>query len=114
MAAIGLGGYETYQHDGIEFRSAVKLYKNNKNELIRAPVMDNECLSYLGNNKPLFPYCRFTDASSPETIAVIGDSHAHSAYPGIAEFMLARKINTVLLANSGCPPFLGAEYGKKR
>ena len=112
MAAIGLGGYETYQHDGIEFRSAVKLYKNNKNELIRTPVMDDECLSYLGNNKPLFPYCRFTDASSPETIAVIGDSHAHSAYPGIAEFMLARKINTVLLANSGCPPFLGAEYGR--
>ena len=26
--------------------------------------------------------------------------------------MLARKINTVLLANSGCPPFLGAEYGR--
>ena len=28
MAAIGLGGYETYEHDGIEFRSAVELYKN--------------------------------------------------------------------------------------
>lgn len=112
MAAISFGGYETYQHDGIEFRSAVKLYKNNKNELIRTPVIDNECLRYLGDDKPLFRYCRFTDASSQETVAVIGDSHAHSAYPGIAEFMLARKINTVLLANSGCPPFLGAEYGK--
>ncbi|NJR72077.1 MAG: hypothetical protein HC782_03045 [Gammaproteobacteria bacterium] len=63
------------------------------------------------NDAPLFPYCRFTDAGSAETIAVIGDSHAHVAYPGIAEILYARGINTLLLANSGCPALIGAPTG---
>jgi hypothetical protein len=56
-------------------------------------------------------YCRMTQVGGAKTIAVIGDSHAHVAYPGIAELAAKQNINTVLLANSSCPPFLGAEMG---
>ena len=64
--------------------------------------------------KPLFPYCRFTNANSDETIAVIGDSHAHVAYPGISEYLRSKGMNTVLLANGGCPPFLGSYTGSNQ
>ena len=114
MATLGYVGFNTYDRDGYEFRNSIKSIVNNKNELIRTPSIDDECLKYTGLAKPLFPYCRFTNANSDETIAVIGDSHAHVAYPGISEYLRSNGINTVLLANSGCPPFLGSYTGSNQ
>jgi peptidoglycan/LPS O-acetylase OafA/YrhL len=111
MTILGYVGFNTYDKDGYEFRKSIKSFVNNKNELIYTPAIDDECLEYTGLGKPLFPYCRFTNANSDETIAVIGDSHAHVAYPGISEYLRSKGINTVLLANSGCPPFLGVYMG---
>ena len=111
MIIIGYVGFNTYVRDGYEFRGSVKEFANNKNELVRTPAIDNGCLVYTGLEKPLFPYCRFTNANSDETVAVIGDSHAHVAYPGIAEYLKNKGKNTVLLANSACPPFLGSYTG---
>lgn len=112
MLLVGAVGYLTYARDGFpELRPHIKLYSNNKNELIRLPLLDNECLNYIKNTNPLFPYCRFENVGSKETVAVIGDSHAHVAFPGIANILSKQNVNTVLLANSGCPPFIGAEYG---
>lgn len=111
MLIVGYVGFYTYKNDGLDFRTNIKEYVNNKNELARTPAMDSECLHYTGLNKPLFPYCRYTDANSIETVAVIGDSHAHVAYPGIADYLKNKGINTVLMANSSCPPFLGSYTG---
>ena len=112
MSVIGFVGYATYQQDGFAFRSHIKNFKNNQNELLRTPAKDEQCLAYLKTKSTKFDYCRFSDARSNETIAVIGDSHAHVAFPGIAAFNLSHHINTVLLANSGCPPYIGVPTGK--
>jgi peptidoglycan/LPS O-acetylase OafA/YrhL len=114
MCIICCIGYNTYAREGYDFRKSIKNFKNNKNELVRTPAFDNECLNYIGIKAPLFPYCRFTNAKSNETVAVIGDSHAHVAYPGIAEFLKEKGKNTVLLANSSCPPFLGIATGNNQ
>ncbi len=109
---VGYVGYNTYSRDGYPLRASVKRYADNQNELLRTPPIDNECLDYVGNKSPLFPYCRFTNAGAKETVAVVGDSHAYVAYPGIAGFLKNKKVNTVLLANSGCPPLIDAPFGK--
>lgn len=111
MALTGLTGFSVYHLDGVPSRSAAREFKNNKSELVRLPAMDDRCKAYVGSEDTIFPYCRFHDAGGPTTVAVIGDSHAHVAFPGIAEHLSGAAINTVLLANSGCPPFIGAEYG---
>jgi peptidoglycan/LPS O-acetylase OafA/YrhL len=112
MGAIGGIGYYAYAKEGLEFRAVVKNYNNNKNELVRLPAADADCDRYLAPQRPAFQYCRFTDVGARETVAVIGDSHAHTAFAGIADILRARNINTVLLANTACPTFLGAEYGR--
>jgi peptidoglycan/LPS O-acetylase OafA/YrhL len=114
MAFLGIIGYNIYIKDGYDTRSSIKHFVNNKNELLRIPDSDDACLSYVDLKSPLFPYCRFTNLNSDETVAVIGDSHAHVAYPGIAEFLSSRGKNTVLLANSSCPPFLGSPTGNNQ
>lgn len=111
LIIIGLIGMRTYYEEGYEFRDSIKGFVNNKNELVRTPAINDECLAYTGYKSPLFPYCKFTNVGALETVAVIGDSHAHVAYPGIADFLKGKGINTVLLANSGCPPFLNEPIG---
>ena len=61
---------------------------------------------------PSFPYCRFNDAGAPETVALIGDSHAHALFPGLAEALSSRRKNLLMLANSSCPPLIGATTGE--
>jgi peptidoglycan/LPS O-acetylase OafA/YrhL len=114
MAIFGALGLHTYYNEGYGSRKSISHLLNNKNELVRMQTMDDACLKYIGIEKPLFPYCRFSDANSLETIAVIGDSHAHVAYPGISEFLKGKGVNTIMLANSGCPPFLGVVTGKNQ
>lgn len=111
MTLLGGAGWNIYTRDGYELRNSVKGFLNNKNELIRTPAVDDDCLKYTGLNRPLFPYCRYTNAYSNETVAVIGDSHAHVAYPGIAEYLQKKGVNTLMMANSGCPPFIGSYTG---
>lgn len=111
MILVGSAGYSTFLKDGFEYRASIQGYVNNKNELVRTPAKDDACLEYIGFKNPLFPYCRYTNANSQQTIAVIGDSHAHVAYPGIAEYLKDKGKNTLLLANSACPPFIGSTTG---
>lgn len=87
MTLLGGAGWNIYTRDGYELRDSVKGFLNNKNELIRTAAVDDSCLKYIGLSKPFFPYCRYTNAYSDETVAVIGDSHAHVAYPGFAEYL---------------------------
>ena len=111
MVCVGSVGYATFRNEGIAKRNAVKNYKDMRAELRRTQPADQACKDYIGNANPTFPYCRFQGAFGAETVAVIGDSHAHAAFPGIANALQKKNINTLLLANSGCPALVGAEYG---
>ena len=111
MLLMGGVGYNIYLQDGYPLRNTFTGSVITK-ELISTSFTDDECSTYIDIKNPLFPYCKFTNAQSTETVAVIGDSHAYAAYPGISEFLKQKGINSVLLANSGCPPFTGMAIGK--
>ena len=110
MIALGVTGLVIYRMEGLPQRASIAAFANNKNELIRTPERDPSCLSYVGF-KPDFYYCRYHDAKAKDTVALIGDSHAHVTFPGMGEALAARGYNLVLLANSGCPPLKGAVTG---
>ncbi len=111
MLVIGYIGYNTYEREGLAFRSAVRLFYENKNQLARTPAMDDRCKAFVNKTEPQFPYCRYNDIGAKETVALIGDSHAHASFPGLAELVAEKKKNLVLMANSGCPPLVGSVTG---
>jgi hypothetical protein len=100
MVIVGAAGFSVRWTDGAAGRSAfekqARIMEQLKND---NPATDEAGLAYAGIAKGMLPYCRYTDAKSGETVAIIGDSHAHSAYWGIAELGLEFGYNTVLLGN---------------
>lgn len=111
MVALGVMGAVIAGLDGIPTRASVAAYANNRNELQRTPAQDEACRQALGGGPVPFPYCRMNDVKAATTVAVMGDSHAHVSFPGIAEAAARQGYNTLLMANSGCPPLIGTEYG---
>ena len=96
--------------DGAPDRSALSHGQDSATAIARAPTQDASCLA-------LFPigsapvYCRQHMAGRP-MIAIIGDSHAHAVFPGVSELAQQHGYGTLLLANSGCPPFAGTTWGR--
>lgn len=113
LFSCGLGavGYWIDHRGGLPDRSIAHLYRDNRHELARTASRDAACLAYLERTAPRFDYCRRHDVGARETVALIGDSHAHAAFPGMARMLQDEGYNTVMLANSSCPPFPGAEHG---
>ncbi len=88
-------------------------YQKNKSQLSRVSSTDEGCIKYM-DIMPAPVMCRFHKASEhpgAEIVALIGDSHAHSAYPGMWQLLADKKINTLIVAHSGKPPFLGLDFG---
>ncbi|MCO5101263.1 MAG: acyltransferase [Burkholderiaceae bacterium] len=95
---------------GMPQRTAVQYAANAEAMMKREPPQDEACTRlFPAGQAPV--YCRLAQAGE-RTIAVIGDSHAHVLFPGIAELAARRGRSTLLLANSGCPPFEGAVTGR--
>lgn len=106
LSALGAAGLWLQWQHGLPTRGAISAYQDQNRELTRSPARDQACLDYVGIAAPAFAYCRYTDGGGSGTVVIFGDSHAHAAYAGIAEYLQARHINTLLLANSGFPSFL--------
>lgn len=111
VGAVALLGAFVFFAQGLPQRATIAGYKDNRLDLIRTPATDAACLAALGG-AALIDYCRMSDLGHPKTVAVIGDSHAHVAFPGIAELVAQRGMNTLLLANSSCPPLVGYPLGE--
>jgi peptidoglycan/LPS O-acetylase OafA/YrhL len=96
--------------DGFRDRSSVRHAEGTDRQMRREAERDESCLR-------LFPpagapvYCR-QSGTSDRMIAIVGDSHAHVLFPGFAEQAKLERYGVLMLANSGCPPFLGAVTGK--
>ena len=105
----GLGLYVKNGH-GFPERPHILIYNERlaEAELYKlAPRRNKECLTYapaMSDN-----YCNFTDAGSHLTVAIIGDSHALSANPGLAKLNSTLGYNTILLGENALLPFLGVE-----
>lgn len=66
-------------------------------QLIKPAIRDAACFAYTGTENGDFDYCRFNNAGSRQTVALLGDSHAHSAFPGLAELGDEIGFNTVFM-----------------
>ncbi len=108
MVVATLAGVVIMHASGFPDRPSIRGLEDNDDELIRTRESDPACLAWLGE-KTSFNYCRARIAG-PETLVLIGDSHAHSAFPGVSEIAAARGLSTVSLANADCPPLLGAVH----
>ncbi|MEP6969068.1 MAG: acyltransferase family protein [Betaproteobacteria bacterium] len=95
---------------GAPDRSALRDVRGGVAELTRAPAQDASCLAlFPSGSAPV--YCR-QRMPGERMIAIIGDSHAHAVFPGVAELAAQKGYGTLLLANSGCPPFVGTTWGR--
>lgn len=112
MVIVGCLGALSYKSGGFPSRVSIEAYMANRSQLIREPSIDDECIKKMGGDKPLFDYCRYSSANTSKNVIVFGDSHAHAAFPGIAKIMSEKGYNTILLANSSCPPFVGTFTGE--
>ena len=98
--------------DGMPHRAALQYIADAEIQMKREPQQDEECLSrFPGGQAPV--YCRAAGPSD-STLALIGDSHAHVLFPGIAALAEKQGLGTILLANSGCPPLLDAVTGRNK
>ena len=110
LAALLVASRVVVASDGLPDRSAVRYVKAAEAQLKREPRQDHSCSArFPAGNAPV--YCR-QENPGDRMIAIVGDSHAHVLFPGIATMAAERGFGTLLLANSGCPPFDGAVTGR--
>jgi len=111
---LGVIAYSIEQTNGVKTRSVVIEYNSNLDELKRTVAKEKECLEFLGIKESKFDYCKIGTKGSKGVVAVIGDSHAHVAFPGISKGLEEYGLTTILLANSSCPPLLGSPWGRNK
>ncbi len=110
MVVLLLASFGVAESYGLPDRPAVRYIKTAEEQMKREPASDESC-------RGLFPpgrapvYCRQHNPSK-QMIGLIGDSHAHVLFPGVSELAEKEGYGTLLLANSGCPPFVGAVTGR--
>ena len=113
---VGFLGQYTYKQKGLPHRSHLIPNDKFKQQFIRTPRQNKTGISLVTKilgYKPTNDYIKATsDDLSKKFIVVIGDSHAHTSYTGFAEEFKKIGYETVLLANSACPPYLGDAMGK--
>lgn len=111
LAAIGFQGWNTYSRGGLEYRlrKMIEIPEDQRRDFIK---WENKGMLPTGSCDPGFIYpeahvCAQSHLERSADIAVMGDSHAFSAYWGIAK---AYSDNHAirLLGQGGCAPFLNA------
>lgn len=119
LVVLGLLGFQTQKikreyHNlcGVDGDSIQ--IQNDKNETLNISCLtqqDKPCMKYLNTPTPVTNYCRIAQQDKEPSLLVLGDSHAASLYPGIADVAFQRGLNTMLIANAGCPTLLGTRAG---
>jgi len=114
--SVGIGGKLIKHYNGIPSRSHLSYFEKYSLEFKRTPATDEVGNSYVSSiiqENREFNYCRanFNEKNS-KLVAVIGDSHAHAIFPGIAEVANKNGYDTILLANSSCPTLIQFMWGR--
>ena len=114
MAILGITGKYIEVEKGLPARSSVAHYQDFDRQMIREAATDKNCEQYVltQGEKKEFYYCRARNLEKEKWLAIVGDSHAHVLFPGFAEQAAARGYGAILLANTSCPPLVGAATGK--
>ncbi|MCK5163090.1 MAG: acyltransferase [Desulfobacula sp.] len=112
---VGLGAVLIDHNDGMPNRRHLNYMEKFNIEFTRTPATDKLCDSYVFSQiqeKRSFNYCRTNFDSKRKLVAIIGDSHAHGLFPGIAEEANNYGYDTILLANKSCPPLMQFMWGR--
>ena len=113
LMITGIGGHFVYKANGLSDRGFVETYQDNLDGLNRETRIDDGCSHFLPSDEVVVDYCKGRLLGEhTRAIAVIGDSHAHVAYPGIAAGAAELGISSFLLANSSCPPLIDSIWGR--
>lgn len=111
MAGIGFQGWNTYHREGLEYRLTknIKISAEQKRDFVK---WEKKEMLPTGDCQPGFIYpeahvCAQTDWNKNADMVVIGDSHAFSAYWGIAKAYGSEHV-VKLIGEGACLPFLNA------
>ena len=112
---LGILGNYVSKKDGLQNRTYLKSNEDFEKQFIRTPAKNDLGVSLttkvLGY-KPINDYIKSTsDDITKKYILVIGDSHAHTSYPGLEEELSKEMHESILLANSGCQPLFDGARG---
>jgi len=113
---IGMVGDYIYKKNGLPNRSHLVDNSKWQKQFIREPaknkkgiILTKKILGYIPNND----YIKSTSTDvSKKYIAIIGDSHAHTSYPGFVKLAKKYEYEALLVSNSSCPPYIGGAMGK--
>ncbi|MCF6782316.1 acyltransferase family protein [Stutzerimonas stutzeri] len=107
--SAGVGGF-TYKSDGLQFRSAHKLFAGYAESIVRATDKHKGCVNipYAYKKKDEW-FCKLGVEKARHDIFVFGDSHAFSLIPALDKFGLRHKKSIAFSSASGCPPLLGIQ-----
>lgn len=110
MAILFVVACVVWQTGGLPDRERIRYAAKAGLLMKRQAATDELCIQgFSAKSAPV--YCRLRPPTE-QMIAVVGDSHAHAVYPGIAEKAASWGYGTILLANSGCPPLSGTTWGR--
>lgn len=111
MAVIGFQGWNTYARGGLEYRlrKTIHIPLEQKRDFVK---WEDKGMLPIGNCEPGFIYpkahvCAQSNWDKSADIAVMGDSHAFSAYWGVAKAYAENHV-IKLLGQGGCAPFIDA------
>ncbi|QBZ83718.1 O-acetyltransferase OatA [Hydrogenovibrio crunogenus] len=115
LIIVGLMGFYVQHKKGIPERAGVQSFVDANEQFKRTTAKDDDCVNYsnraLGSAQ-IFNYCRSSEIEKNKLVAIIGDSHAHVLFPGIAKVAHDHGYGTLLLANSSCPTLQGFKWGR--
>lgn len=120
VIGIGLLGMYMDKNNGFPNRNHLKKYVQNyeyfEKQFNRTPATNGNGLNLIkkviGHQVPNDYIKASSDDLSKKFILVIGDSHAHTSYYGFNQIAQKYGYETILLANSSCPPYINGEMGK--
>jgi len=115
---LGFTGKYIKDHGGLENRKHLTTKGIYKKQFKRTSFKDKEGLILVNKlmmRKLPNKYIRSTTTNiNAKFIVLIGDSHAHALYEGFSKTVKKKGYDTILLANSGCPPLIDGSTGKNR
>jgi peptidoglycan/LPS O-acetylase OafA/YrhL len=103
MLGVGGAGYYVYEKDGLGYRNSVLQYIEKNNALDSGPHSTAAC-----KEKFDFKYnefCLINSISRPPDVILIGDSHGHNLYKGLADAFDRQGLNLLVVGRGGCLPF---------
>ncbi len=115
LILLGFVGLFIDNNKGLPDRKTIAYEQKQSQQFVREPATDETCIKYaveLLGKKNVFDYCRVAGLNATKIVVIIGDSHAHVLFPGLANEAKNYGYGVILLANSSCPTLIGFQEGK--